>query len=462
MPQDWDGLVGRLGGAAALEQSARDTKAFLRARAVASAVDLLRLILTYCLSDRGLRSTAAWATATGLVDISNVALLYRLRRCGDWLALLVGQALADAAPQASRGRLIRIIDATTVPKAGATAKRGNKLWRIHSAFDLPAERFGHFELTDQQGGETLDRIPVVKGEIRIADRAYLQPDRIAVVREEGADVLVRAGWRNARWLDADGEPVDLLAEFRKASDRGLIDRPILIARKGGAPLALRLVAVKKSGQAAEAARRAARRQARKGGHQISKGTLAAADWVILVTSLAPEDFPTADVLALYRLRWRIELGFKRLKSLIGLKGPPGIDERSARPYVLAHLLVILLLEPLVDGSRTLPARPRAWLWPPDPPGDLAPAAPTRRFAAASDHARAHPRLPATLPGGDAPTSARASATKTKLPMHGPAMLAPMGHSPGAARSRSSYRVCGRDLKRLMAREELDRGHAGRE
>jgi IS4 transposase len=70
--------------------------------------------------------------------------------------------------------------------------------------------------------------------------------------------------------------------------------------------------------------------------------------VILVTSLAPEDFSAADVFALYRLRWRIELAFKRLKSLIGLKGPPGADERSAKPYLLAHLLVILLLEPLVD------------------------------------------------------------------------------------------------------------------
>ena len=71
--------------------------------------------------------------------------------------------------------------------------------------------------------------------------------------------------------------------------------------------------------------------------------------MILATSLAPEAFSTADVLALYRLRWRIELGFKRLKSLIGLKGPPAADERSAKPYVLAHLLIILLLEPLVDG-----------------------------------------------------------------------------------------------------------------
>ena len=415
-----------LGGATTLEQSARDTKAFLRARAIATAVDLLRLILAYCLGDRGLRSTAAWATAIGLANLSNVALLQRLRRCGDWLALLVGEALAAAAPQASRGRLIRIIDATTVPKAGAAAKKGNKLWRIHSAFDLPRERFGHFELTDQHGGETLDRIPVVKGEIRIADRAYLQPDRIALVLEQDADVLIRAGWRNARWLDAEGKPVDLLAEFRKASDCGLIDRPIFIGRKSGKPLALRLVAVKKSGQAAEAARRVARRQARKQGHQVSKGTLAAADWMIMVTSLPPEAFPTADILALYRLRWRIELGFKRLKSLIGLKGPPGADERSARPYVLAHLLIILLLEPLVDELETLPAGPRACPWPPDPAGDLAPAAPARRFPAASDHARADLRLPAKPLGGSVPSSARASAKKTHVPIHGPDMLAPMG------------------------------------
>jgi hypothetical protein len=69
--------------------------------------------------------------------------------------------------------------------------------------------------------------------------------------------------------------------------------------------------------------------------------------VIVVTSLDPEEFTTDDVLALYRLRWRIELAFKRLKSLVGLKGPPGFDERSAKPYLLAHLLMILLLEPLI-------------------------------------------------------------------------------------------------------------------
>jgi hypothetical protein len=353
MNRDWQGVIDRLGGAAALEASAGSTKAFLRARVIANASDLLRLILAYCLGERGLRSTAAWASAIGLADVSNVALLYRLRQCGDWLALLIGQVLASAAPEASHGRMIRIVDATTVPKAGTAAKQRNQLWRIHSAFDLPSERFGCFELTDEHGGERLDRIPVVKGEIRIGDRAYLQPDRMAAVLEDGADILVRAGWRNARWREADGAPVDLLAEFRKAA-HGLIDRPIWVGRKGGPALALRLVAIRKSEPAAAAARRKARRQAQKERYQISEATLAAADWVILVTSLTPESFPTADALALYRLRWRIELGFKRLKSLVGLNGPPGLSERSARPCILAHLLAILLLEPLADELEDSP------------------------------------------------------------------------------------------------------------
>jgi hypothetical protein len=196
--RDWADVVARLGGAERLDRTARETKAFVRPREIRNAVDLLRLILAYCLGERGLRLTAAWATSVGLVDMSCVAVLYRLRRCGDWFALLVGQALSAAAPKASRGRLIRIIDATTVPKKGRDARSKNEVWRIHSAFDLPRERFGHFELTDQREGETLDRIPAVKGEIRLADRAYLQPERMARLIEAGADFVIRAGWKSAR------------------------------------------------------------------------------------------------------------------------------------------------------------------------------------------------------------------------------------------------------------------------
>ena len=199
--QDWQGVVARLGGAEALATSARETKAFLRGREIKNAVDLLRLILAYCLGEKGLRLTAAWAAAVGLVDISNVALLQRLRNCGDWLSLLIGQVLATAAPAASSGRLIRIIDATSVPQAGSAAKRENKLWRIHCAFDLPRERFGHVELTDERGGERLDGIPVV-------DPTGLQ--RLMVERAIGRRMELTL-WRNGALVDVVVLPQELVA-----------------------------------------------------------------------------------------------------------------------------------------------------------------------------------------------------------------------------------------------------------
>ena len=73
-----------------------------------------------------------------------------------------------------------------------------------------SERFSAFELTDESEGERFDRAAVVPGEIRIGDPAYLQPDRIANVLAAGADILVRAKWNGARWVDANGTGIDLV------------------------------------------------------------------------------------------------------------------------------------------------------------------------------------------------------------------------------------------------------------
>ena len=351
---DWEATVEKLGGAESLAADARQTGAFRRRRGIRDPIVLLRLLLAYCLGEHGLRLTAAWAAATGLADISNVGLLYRLRQSERWLAKLVGDLLtARATPPAARGRLIRLIDATTVPKAGSRERRANGVWRIHAAFDLPSERFGALELTDETGGERLDRVAVVKGEIRIADAAHLQPERIAAVLEAGGDVLIRAAWRNGRWLDAGGARLDFIGAFSRARE-GRIDQPVWLHRRDGAPLRLRLVAMRLAPEAAAAGRRRARRAAQKSGYTLSDAALTAAEWIVLLTSLPVETFPADDILALYRLRWRVELAFKRLKSVIGLHGPPGKDERSARAFILAHLLMILLLEPLVAAFEDSP------------------------------------------------------------------------------------------------------------
>jgi hypothetical protein len=350
----WRSALMRLGGAAAIEASARETGAFLRARAVGCATDLLRLILAYCLGGMGLRLTSAWAASTGLAELSNVALLKRLRNSGAWMEHLVGTLLAAGAVPAAGNRRIRLLDGTTVPKAGKDAKKNNGLWRLHCTFDLPAERFSFIELTDEKGGERLDRTPFAKGDIAIADRGYVHPDPLAHILEQGADVIVRTGWKAARWLDKDRKPFDILAVLAAAEGTGVVDRPIWVARKKAAPLALRLVAFRKPKEAAEGSRAKARAAAKREGYTISTGTLSAAEWFILVTSLDAKAFSSEEIGELYRARWRIEMAFKRLKSLIGLSAPPADDPAVAKTWILAHLLMVLLLEPQTSAPEISP------------------------------------------------------------------------------------------------------------
>ena len=346
----WSATVTRLGGASSIAALARETKAFRRPRGIKSAEDLLRFVLAYACGAMGLRSTCAWAASAGLADVSNVALLGRLRNCSAWMEKLVGILLtesagAEAHKVLTRGRCVRLIDATTVAKAGIKARCTGQLWRVHAAFDLPSERFSHFELSDEKGAEKLDTVPVIAGEICVADRGYMKADRIAAVLAAGADIIVRAGWRQIRWLDAEGQKLDMIATLEAASGTGVIDRTIGLARNGGAPLNLRLVAFRKTDAAIVAARAKTRREATKECLEVNGDTLKASEWVILITSLDAAEFPAEAVGALYRARWRIEMAFKRMKSLIGLGGPPGADPEVAKTWVLAHLLLVLLLEP---------------------------------------------------------------------------------------------------------------------
>jgi hypothetical protein len=366
----WEGTVERLGGRVRLEAEGRARRAFERPREIKCAVDLLRLALAYCLGVMGLRLTAAWAEGIGLASLSNVALLGRLRNCVPWLESIVVRLLAqqaesrplpgsDAAPRP--GRLIRLVDATTVRKAGKSARENGRLWRLHAVFDLPSERFSAFEVTDETGAEAIDRIAVVPGEIRLADRVHCRADDLANVMAQGGDVVVRASWRSARWLDADGRAFDIIAELHNTTI-GHIDRPIWLGRNQAAPLELRLIAVRLPKDKAMKAVAEARAEAKSKQRTIQAGTLAAAEWTILVTSLAPADYATEQVLELYRLRWRIEIAFKRLKSLVGLAGPPGQCPVVAKAWVLCHLIAVLLTEAALpaigDSPRRAPAHAR--------------------------------------------------------------------------------------------------------
>ncbi|WP_277751915.1 transposase [Dankookia rubra] len=93
-----------------------------------------------------------------------------------------------------------------------------------------------------------------------------------------------------------------------------------------------------------------RRQNRCRSHRpLRPMTVQATGYLMLVTSL-PAEVPAADVLEAYRLRWQVELAFKRLKSLLGIGRLPVRSEALARSWLFAHLIMALLIE---DASKEL-------------------------------------------------------------------------------------------------------------
>jgi hypothetical protein len=80
---DWDGVVDLLGGEVALAAFAFEHKALVRLRAVGSASSLLRLNFMYGPGGHSLRTAACLASAGGIAELSNVALMKRVAGSAD-------------------------------------------------------------------------------------------------------------------------------------------------------------------------------------------------------------------------------------------------------------------------------------------------------------------------------------------------------------------------------------------
>ena len=111
-------------------------------------------------------------------------------------------------------------------------------------------------------------------------------------------------------------------------------------------MAVRLIVQRKTPEATEAARLALRRAAAKKGKTLDPRSLTAAEFMILATSLPKNGYSAKAVLAVYRLRWQIELAFKRLKSLLHIDELPTRTERGSRSWLYAHLILALLCDDL--------------------------------------------------------------------------------------------------------------------
>lgn len=354
--RDWDQVQALM--PIDLETTAREEKALQRRRKIRRGSDLLRLVLGYAVCDWSLRLTGAWATLIGLGNLSDVAVLKRLRACRPWLGRVLGAWLMKRREQMTRRPVrLRLIDATVVTRPGSQGTD----WRTHLSLDLERLSLDGIEVTDAHGGETYARHVAQPGDILVGDRAHAHASSLGPVLAAGADTVTRISWQNLR-LYIEGQRLDVIAWLRSLGS-ALTERNVWLETPQGG-FALRLVACRLSQQTADATRRRLIRNARKKGRTVDQRTLFAAGFVIVITSLPEDAWDAALVIELYRLRWQIELACKRLKSVLHLDHLRAQDPALAQVYLLGKLLSALILDEFMGTVATHHA---AWFWSVDRP-----------------------------------------------------------------------------------------------
>jgi len=312
---------------------------------------LLRLLLGRGASDGSLRSVVAHARETGLCKVSNVALHKRERRCADWLEWIVDDMLAEtmAGLPASPLRM-RLVDATCASRPGSTAAD----FRLHVTVELPGRRFTRAELTDNHGGETLERFTIEPGDLLVADRAYGTANSIAHVTGEGGFVLVRINASSLPVWGGDGTQLDPLVLARALAPGEMSEVAVEIRPQAGKAITGRLCILALPVEQAAKAQARARRTKLKHGKRLGERAIESAKYVMLFMTVPRAMMTTTQVCATYRLRWQVELAFKTLKTVLKYDELPNRLPDTGRTWLLSKLICALLLQRLAERSAAIP------------------------------------------------------------------------------------------------------------
>jgi hypothetical protein len=334
----------RFGNRVNLEESARYSGALRRRRVIKSAMNLLRLVMTYCLTDYSLRMVGLWSTVMEWGSLSKSGVRKRLRQCQQWISILISSILFSNKLEIPRspGKMhLRLIDVSNVSQPGSCKID----WRLHLSLSLSPFRIDDVRLTDGTAGETLTRWQFQQDDLVLADRVYGAPPSLGVLFATMACFVIRIGWSNLPVQDREGKPFVISDWLRvQSSDPASTPAQVkvwVVTPQGRYPL--RLIARAIPPEKAEKIRQRLLVEAKHKKRRIDERSVLAAGFVMVASNLPENIWSAVNILALYRFRWQIELLFKQLKGLLSFDHLRATDPQMAQVYLLTKILIALLL-----------------------------------------------------------------------------------------------------------------------
>ena len=303
--------------------------------------DIVRLVLYQVATNSGLESATSAFAAVGLLTISFVALHKWMKKMGPYLQELVARMVSEGhavfAPERWAGYEVIVTDATCVERPGAKGTTA----RVHYALRLTDLRPVEAHITDEKGGETLRRFRVEPGQLWMGDRGYANAPSIAHATGRGADVLIRHNRWSLPLFDIHGKLLDVLEKLGRLTKPGRVrEWKAWVHPDKGKPIVGRLVAFRLPADKASEARKRVRKEH---GSKTSEEQLWMADFVVIFTTVSNSKLTAGQIVELYRLRWQVELEFKRAKSLAGLDRLPNFLPETIISWIAAKLLLQQIL-----------------------------------------------------------------------------------------------------------------------
>lgn len=353
MDEDWRVFMSFL--PATWKELARSSGALKGLRQDKSPENLLRILLLHVACGYSLRETATRARLAGIANLSDVALLKRLRKSQQWLHLLCVELFKERTQGMfdTGGLEIRLFDGSIVKEPGKTGSQ----WRIHYSVRLPTLTCDFFRITATEGkgtGESLLQFPLSAGDYILADRGYSTATGIHHIARHGGFLGVRLNVSSVVLLEPDGRPFNMVDRLRPLTESGEVSSwPVLVPEGDSDSVSARVCVIRKTQEAIRQAQEKLRRKASKKGQELKPETLIYAEYVIVLTTFPAATFTAAMVLDYYRIRWQIELVFKRFKQIAQLGHLPKHDDDSAKSWLYGKLVAALLTEKLVTHASSI-------------------------------------------------------------------------------------------------------------
>ena len=337
------------------KEAAKTQKALVRARNIKSPEELLRLNFLYQTHGGSYGLTSALTQISeDQTGLNKTAVENRIVRSASWLQWIcknLGQQeeFVVSPPEWLVGYNVNLVDASDYACNGS---RGSD-FRFHYMVNLFTMNATEMHFTKATEGERLTRYTKIKeNDIIVGDRGYCSIKGIKHVLEYKADYIMRVCSNNFNFYDENGVKFDLTAELKKDYTPGRrIDIKLFIKdRKEYIPL--HICAVAKSERDVKKSERQMKRSSR------SKKTLSElrkvwSHFVVVATSV-DENVSAEQILEIYRMRWQIELVFKRFKSIFEGREFTARKEESVKAWFYGKLLIAMICEIFAKRGRFSP------------------------------------------------------------------------------------------------------------